>query len=111
MTDLKQIAGNLAKLLEDTKTKQVIVKEGVTAEAHKETKEEFDVAIEVVKAIFDNATVGLDPLSVGEALLFAAEVKAEETNTPTRQVVESVIDFLIKSIESAQLSLDESEEL
>jgi CO dehydrogenase/acetyl-CoA synthase alpha subunit len=110
MPNMKQIASDLSKLLEETKTKQVIIKESIAAEAPKETKENFDVAIEVVKTVFDNAYMGLDPTEVGEALLFAAEVKAEETKTSPRQIVESVVDYLIKSIESAQLSLDESEE-
>lgn len=113
MNNMKEIAQNLSKILEDIKTKPVVVKTvAKVEEALKgETLNENDVAVEIFKTVVDNAPTGIDPTSVGEALLIAATTKAEETNTSTRQVIESVFDYLIKVIETAQGSLEEQEKL
>lgn len=111
MSRMNQIASDLSKLLEDVKAKPVVVKESAKLEAAQQgvTPEENSVAIDIVKIVIANAPAGTDPSSIGEALLIAAQAKAEETNTSTRQVVESVFDYLIKAIETAQGSLDEQE--
>src|SRR5277367_1649112 len=98
--DMKMIAADLSKLLEDVKEKPVIVKTTAKLEAASQgvTPEENSVAIDIVKIVIANAPVGTDPSSIGEAFLIAAQTKAEETNTSTRQVVESVFDYLIEAI-------------
>lgn len=113
MRDMKQIANDLSKLLEDIKAKPVAAKTVAKVEEAPQgvTPDENDVAVEIFKTVIDNAPAGIDPSSIGEALLIAATTKAEETNAPTRQVIESVFDYLIKVIETAQGSLEEQEKL
>lgn len=106
-SDMNKIANELSSLLETVKVKPVVKQEAKTEAPKGITEDHSTVALEIVKTVFENAPTGIDPSSFGDALIVAAEIKAEETKLTTVQVMESVIDYLIKTIESAQGSLEE----